>query len=230
VSNLRQNLADIRLRLQQAARRLGREEISLVAVTKNVPATLLGEALALGVLSFGENRLQEALPKLALFPQADWHFIGRLQTNKARDVVGRFSLIHSLDRWELAVALQHQAEQKGVTVRALVQVNVADEQQKGGLPPEALNDFLIAVAGLSHLQIAGLMTVPPYSPDPEEVRPFFREMYRLFRTCRVPGVRMQILSMGMSNDYLVAVEEGANLVRLGSAVFGQNSNEEVKNG
>jgi uncharacterized pyridoxal phosphate-containing UPF0001 family protein len=110
--NLQQNLALVRSRLE-AARRPSREEVRLLAVTKNVPAALIGEAITLGVQSFGENRLQEAMPKMALFPQADWHFIGRLQTNKVRDVVGRFSLIHSLDRWELAMALQQQAEKKG---------------------------------------------------------------------------------------------------------------------
>lgn len=220
MSSLQQNLIRIRAHLQEAARRLGREEIRLVAVTKNVPASLVGEAIALGVQSFGENRLQEALPKLAVFPQADWHFIGRLQTNKVRDVIGRFSLIQSLDRWELAAALQYQAEKKGVTVKALVQVNVAGEKQKGGLPPEELTDFLTAVADLSCLQVVGLMTVPPYEDDPEKIRPVFREMSRLFRTCRVPGLRMQVLSMGMSNDYLTAAEEGATLVRIGSAIFG----------
>jgi pyridoxal phosphate enzyme (YggS family) len=220
VSSLQQNLTRIREQLQETARRLGREEIRLVAVTKNVPASLVGEAMALGMQSFGENRLQEALPKLALYPQADWHFIGRLQTNKVRDVIGRFSLIQSLDRWELAAALQYQAEKKGVTVNALVQVNVAGEKQKGGLPPEELTDFLTAVADLPRLQVIGLMTVPPYEDDPEKTRPVFREMSRLFRTCCVPGVRMQVLSMGMSNDYLVAVEEGATLVRIGSAIFG----------
>ena len=220
MSSLQQNLIRIRAHLQEAARRLGREEIRLVAVTKNVPASLVGEAIALGVQSFGENRLQDALPKLAVFPQADWHFIGRLQTNKVRDVIGRFSLIQSLDRWELAAALQYQAEKKGVAVKALVQVSVAGEEQKGGLPPEELTDFLTAVADLSCLQVVGLMTVPPYEDDPEKIRPVFREMCRLFRTCRVPGVRMQVLSMGMSNDYLTAVEEGATLVRIGSAIFG----------
>jgi pyridoxal phosphate enzyme (YggS family) len=220
VSNLQQNLTRIREQLQETARRLGREEIRLVAVTKNVPASLVGEAMALGMQSFGENRLQEALPKLALYPQADWHFIGRLQTNKVRDVIGRFSLIQSLDRWELAAALQYQAEKKGVTVKALVQVNVAGEKQKGGLPPEELTDFLTSAADLSRLQVIGLMTVPPFEDDPEKTRPVFREMSRLFRMCRVPGVRMQVLSMGMSNDYLVAVEEGATLVRIGSAIFG----------
>jgi pyridoxal phosphate enzyme (YggS family) len=222
--NLQQNLALVRSRLE-AARRPSREEVRLLAVTKNVPAALIGEAITLGVQSFGENRLQEAMPKMALFPQADWHFIGRLQTNKVRDVVGRFSLIHSLDRWELAMALQQQAEKKGVTVKALVQVNVAGEQQKGGLPPEELTDFLAAAADLPCLQVEGLMTVPPYEDDPDMVRPFFREMFRLFRTCRVPGVCMRILSMGMSNDYLIAVEEGATLVRLGTAIFGFRTTE-----
>ncbi len=225
MSDLQRNLAFVRARLQETARRLGREEIRLVAVTKNVPVSLVGEAMSLGVHSFGENRLQEALPKAALFPQADWHFIGRLQTNKVRDVVGRFNLIHSLDRWELAVALQSQAEKKGVTASVLVQVNVAGERQKGGLPPAELTDFLAAAADLPGLQVVGLMTVPPYETEPERLRPLFREMCRLFRTCRVPGVRMEVLSMGMSNDYQVAVEEGATLVRLGSAVFGARTTE-----
>ncbi|MCL5982816.1 MAG: YggS family pyridoxal phosphate-dependent enzyme [Firmicutes bacterium] len=225
MSDLQRNVTLIRARLHEAARRRGREEISLVAVTKTVSAVLIGEALKLGVRSFGENRLQEALPKVTLFPVADWHFIGRLQTNKAGEAAGRFSLIHSLDRWKLAEALQKHGEAKGLLIKVLVQVNVAGEEQKGGLAPEELTDFLAAVAGLSCLQVEGLMTVPPYEDNPEKTRPYFREMYRLFSTCRVPGVYMRILSMGMSDDYLVAVEEGANLVRLGSAVFGSRTNE-----
>jgi pyridoxal phosphate enzyme (YggS family) len=223
MSGLAHNLATVRARLHEAARRFGYNEIKLVAVTKTVPPECIAEALALGLRSFGENRVQEALPKIMRFPDADWHFIGRLQTNKAKDVVGCFSLVQSLDRWKLACALQQQAETKGVLVNVLVQVNVAGEKQKGGVAPGELYDFLAAAAGLPNIRVQGLMAIPPYTPDAEEVRPYFKQMYRLFRECPVPGVQMQILSMGMSGDYAVAVEEGANMVRVGSALFGERN-------
>ncbi|MBS4023692.1 MAG: YggS family pyridoxal phosphate-dependent enzyme [Dethiobacter sp.] len=216
---LAENIAAVQSRLQSASLRAGGREIKLVAVTKTVPTATIAEALSLGLHAFGENRVQEALNKIDTLPQAQWHFIGRLQTNKARDVVGRFSLIHSLDRWKLAVAMQEQADKKDVAVNVLVQVNIAGEQQKGGLEPSELHDFLQAVSGLSRLSVQGLMTVPPIAADPEEARPYFRRMYQLYCQCDVPGVSMKYLSMGMSGDYEVAVEEGSNLVRIGSAIF-----------
>jgi PLP dependent protein len=217
---LADNIAVVRKRLQEASLRAGGREVKLVAVTKTVPAAIISKALSLGLHAFGENRVQEALEKTAVLPQAEWHFIGRLQTNKAKDVVGSFSLVHSLDRWKLAIALQEAAAKKDIAVNVLVQVSIAGEEQKGGLPPSELHDFLHAVSGLSHLSVQGLMTMPPYTDDPEEMRPYFSKMYRLFSSCAVPGVSMKYLSMGMSGDFEVAVEEGSNLVRVGSAIFG----------
>ena len=222
MSAMAKQIAHVRERLQLAAERVKRDdEIELLAVTKTVPIQTIAEAFSLGLRSFGESRVQEALPKIECFRQADWHFLGQLQTNKVKDVVGRFTLIHSLDRWNLAVALQEQAQKMGQTVRVLVQVNIGKEVQKGGVYPEDLQDFLIKAASLSRLRIEGLMAVPPASENAQDARPFFREMGRLFRETRVAGVEMNVLSMGMSNDYEVAVEEGATLVRVGSVLFGE---------
>jgi len=194
-----------------------------LAVTKTVPPEVIAQAVSCGLTLFGENRVQEALPKIERFPQAEWHLIGRLQTNKVRAVVSRFALIHSLDRWKLAAELQERAKQQGQTVRVLVQVNIGREPQKGGVLPEEVPDFLREVAQLSHLRVEGLMAIPPAACDPEEARPYFRAMYQLFRSIDIPGIEMKTLSMGMSADYVVAVEEGANLVRVGSLLFGERS-------
>ncbi|MBS4030040.1 MAG: YggS family pyridoxal phosphate-dependent enzyme [Clostridiales bacterium] len=221
MSKLRENIEAVRARLRLAADRSGQNHVQLVAVTKTVPVATIGEAIQLGLTSLGENRLQEALPKVEMYPAVDWHFIGRLQTNKVKDVVGRFNLIHSLDRWKLAEALHKQAEELDKPVSVLVQVNIAGESQKGGLPPAQLQEFLREAAALPGLRVEGLMTVPPYEEDAERVRPYFREMNRLFHSFHIPGVKMNILSMGMTHDFIVAVEEGANLVRIGSAIFGE---------
>lgn len=221
MSDLSVRLEEIQKQLRLAAYKSGKGNVQLVAVTKTVSQPLIAEALSLGLSSFGENRVQEALPKVIAFPQADWHFIGGLQTNKVKEVVGRFQLIQSLDRWKLAVALHDEAEAQGIVVRVLVQVNIGEEGQKGGIAPGELADFLTDVAGLTCLQVEGLMTVPPVADDPEEVRPYFKKMAQLFIGCTIPGVQMKILSMGMSGDFTVAVEEGATLVRVGSALFGE---------
>jgi PLP dependent protein len=221
MSDLTERLRDIRFRMRRAAALRGNNPIKLLAVTKTVPQSAIAQTIELGLTCFGENRVQEALPKIQAFPAAEWHFIGTLQTNKARDAVGRFALIQSLDRWRLAQALQEQAEKTGITVAVLVQVNVGGEKQKGGISPGELPDFLTAMSQLSHIRVEGLMTIPPYADDPEEIRPYFREMYRLFSGRQVAGVHMKWLSMGMSGDFETAIEEGANLVRVGSALFGE---------
>ncbi|MCR3921805.1 MAG: YggS family pyridoxal phosphate-dependent enzyme [Firmicutes bacterium] len=223
MSNLAMQTIQVKNSIKLAALRAGYGPVQLVAVTKTVAAERVREALALGLTSFGESRVQEALPKLALFPQADWHFLGRLQTNKVRDVVGNFALIHSLDRWKLAVALQAEAQRRGSMVRALVQVNIGQEDQKGGLDVAEVKGFLQEASTLSKVRIEGLMAVPPASENPEEIRPYFRKMYQLYSKLQVPGVQMKILSMGMSNDFVIAVEEGANLVRVGSLLFGERT-------
>lgn len=221
--NLLANISRVRQRLSEAAKKSGRSEqdIKLVAVTKTVPIELIEAAWRAGLTVFGENRVQEALPKIDALPEVCWHFIGRLQTNKAREVVGRFDLVQSLDRWKLAEVLQKRAEKINVLQEVLVQVNLAGEEQKGGISPLELEDFLEAVRELPNLRVKGLMTVPPYSANPEEVRPYFRRLAALFKSVAIPGVEMKYLSMGMSGDFEVAVEEGANMVRIGSAIFGE---------
>lgn len=220
MTTLKERLEIIRLRVERAARRTGRD-VQLLAVTKTVSADNIREAFTQGLTQFGESRVQEALPKMEELPQAQWHFIGQLQTNKVKDVVGRFALIHSVDRWRLAEALQNAAQHLDLRVRILIQVNVGGEAQKGGILPGELTDFLTDVSRLRNLQVEGLMAIPPYTENPEDARPYFQKMNTLFTECKAPGTGMKILSMGMSNDFEVAIEEGANLVRVGSALFGE---------
>lgn len=219
------NLQKIRATVAEAAHKTGRtgEQVRLVAVTKNVSSERITEAAQLGVSEFGENRVQEALPKIEAFPYAHWHFIGHLQTNKVKFVAPRFHLIHSLDRLKLASALNDWGEKKEQVIRALVQVNISGEKSKYGLSLPELSDFLGEVCNYPFLKIEGLMTIAPYINNPEEVRPYFRSLYQCFASVNFPGVEMRYLSMGMSNDYKVAVEEGSNLVRIGSAFFGERT-------
>ncbi|NLN06483.1 MAG: YggS family pyridoxal phosphate-dependent enzyme [Firmicutes bacterium] len=223
MDTLEERIACIQRNIAAAAARGKRQTVRLLAVTKTVPPEVIARAVSSGLTLFGENRVQEALPKIERFPQAEWHLIGRLQTNKVKSVIGRFALIHSLDRWKLATALETRAEKLGQIVRVLVQVNIGREPQKGGVLPEDVPAFLREVARLSHLQVEGLMAIPPAVSHPEEARPYFRAMYQLFRSIDIPGIEMKTLSMGMSADYVMAVEEGANLVRVGSLLFGERS-------
>jgi pyridoxal phosphate enzyme (YggS family) len=223
MTNLAERLSDIQMRVSDAALRSGHHDVKLLAVTKTISQSFIAEAIELGLTHFGENRVQEALPKVKAFPAVEWHFIGRLQTNKVKDVVGNFHLIHSVDRWRLAEALQNQAQQMNISVRILAQINVGEENQKGGVSPAETADFLYDLSKLSHIRVEGLMAIPPYTDNPEETRPYFQEMYRLYKHCQVPNVKMTWLSMGMSGDFEVAVEEGSNLVRVGSALFGERN-------
>lgn len=219
--------ADVLRRVEAAARRAGRDPagVTVVAVSKTVPAPVLRAARALGMRDFGENRAQELRAKRAELADLDlrWHFVGRLQTNKVKDVVGHVVLIHSLDRWELAEAVDRRARTRGVRQPCLVQVNVSGEGTKAGLAPEEVGPFLRRVAALEGLQVVGLMTIAPAADDPERVRPVFRRLRELAEELRreaPPGVELRHLSMGMSGDFEVAVEEGATLVRIGTALFG----------
>lgn len=225
---VRENLIRIGERVRAAARRAGRDPagVRIIAVTKQVPVERIKEALDAGVRDLGENRVQEMRAKMQVLPaDTRWHMIGHLQTNKVKDVVGRVELLHSLDRWKLARAVDRQAAAEDVTVPVLVQVNVSGEESKFGISPVELQEFLAALKDLTHLRVNGLMTIAPYVDDPEEARTYFRSLRLLAEQVagKVPGVSMEHLSMGMSNDYEVAVEEGATMVRLGSAIFGARS-------
>lgn len=220
---LEHNLEMIRERLDRAAQKRGisPQEVTLVAVCKTVAVDQIRRAHALGIRHFGENRVQEALPKIAALPQElSWHFIGHLQTNKVRQVVESFSLIQSLDRLKLAHALQQEGEKQNRTIDVLLQVNIGVEESKYGFGPEEVKDALIAMATYPNIRVKGLMAIAPYLHDGEELRPYFRRLYHIYKTAAIPGVEMSILSMGMTNDFEVAVEEGSNMVRIGTALFG----------
>jgi len=198
------------------------EEVKLVAVTKRIPLEKIREATHLGVNNLGENRIQEAVSKIKQIPEpVDWHFIGHLQTNKVGNDLSSFCLIHSLDRLKLAKKLEDWASSIGKTVNTLVQMNVSGESSKFGLAPEELKDFLLELKSFNYVKAEGLMTMAPLVENPENTRPFFRRLRELRdQANRIPGISLCHLSMGMSNDFRVAVEEGATLVRVGTALFG----------
>lgn len=213
-------------RIAKAAAQSGRTagEVTLVAVSKTVDVDQVDQAALLGIQDFGENRVPELLRKQQAFPELRWHMIGRLQTNKVKDLIGKTVLIHSLDRWSLARELNRRAQLAQTTVDALVQVNIAGEEQKGGLAPEDVESFLSSLGELPALRIKGLMTMAPEASNAEEVRPVFREMKELklkLLKRQYDYVDLKYLSMGMSQDFEVAIEEGSNMVRIGSAIFAQ---------
>jgi pyridoxal phosphate enzyme (YggS family) len=180
--------------------------------------------LELGINNFGENRVQDALPKIECLPaEINWHFIGHLQTNKVRQVLPVFKLIHSLDSIKLAGAIQKEAEKKNMVANVLLQVNIGEEKSKYGFRWEEVQDALVELTQLNHIKVLGLMGIAPFVEDPEEVRPYFRRLYSLFKAINLPGVEMKYLSMGMSNDFEVALEEGANVIRVGTSLFGSRS-------
>lgn len=223
--NVRENIAWVLERIAAASRRSGRrpEDITLVAVTKTVPVERIQEAVDCGLQDLGENRVQELLAKQPHIAGVKWHLIGHLQRNKVRQVWDRVTLIHSVDSLELAREIDKRATTAGRRVDILLEVNVAGEESKFGLTPEAVLPMVREVTGLPGVHICGLMTVAPLVADPEEVRPVFQRLAALRRevdALHLPGVDMTYLSMGMTNDFEVAIEAGANMVRIGSAIFG----------
>jgi PLP dependent protein len=225
-------LAAVQERIARAAARAGRrpEEITLVGVSKRQPAEAVAALVAAGLAHCGENFVQEAREKIprvaALLPAGAralrWHFVGRLQSNKAKLAAELFDVVEAVDRLELAHALDRQAAAAGRTLEALVQVNVSGEAQKGGVAPAALGELVHAVAGCAHLRLAGLMAVPAATEQPEQTRPAFARLRELRDgLCRsMPSLTLPELSMGMSADFEIAIEEGATLVRVGTALFG----------
>lgn len=223
-SDVQSNLTAIRARMSVAARRVGRDpaDVRLVAVTKSVDCDRIREVLAGGVLDLGENRVQEAEKKVAALGQSiRWHLVGHLQSNKARRAVYLFDLIHSVDSEALAVELSRRAEVAGRRVGCLLQVNVAREPTKFGVEPEQAPVLGRRVAALPGLRLTGLMTIAPLAADPEASRPVFRRLRELSAEIGAElGWERPELSMGMSQDFEVAIEEGATLVRVGSLLFG----------
>jgi pyridoxal phosphate enzyme (YggS family) len=220
--SLAANLETVRQTIARSAERAGRDprQVVLVAVTKTFPAERIREAMAVGLRVFGENRVQEALPKMDEIGPAnvDWHLIGHLQTNKVKFIEGRFRMVQSVDGISLAEALDRRLNSP---LDVLVEVNVAEEPQKTGVLPADLAAVAGAVSATQHLRLRGLMTVAPMVPDPAAVRPVFQQLRALRdKTSQQLGLALPVLSMGMTDDYAIAVEEGATMLRLGRAIFG----------
>jgi len=225
--SIAENVRKIEERIARAALRAGRDPgaVRLVAVSKTKPAAAIAEAFSCGQSVFGENYVQELVGKQAELPQEiSWHFIGNLQSNKVRQIAGLVDMIHSVDRLSLASEIDRQWGALGKVCDILIQVNISREATKGGTRSEELFDLVREVARLPHLQICGLMTMPPFFDDPEGARPYFRALKELsleLQAAAIPRVAMRELSMGMSGDFEAAIEEGATLVRVGSALFGE---------
>jgi PLP dependent protein len=228
--SIAENLAWVREGIDAAARRAGRqsEDIALMAVSKTFPAERIREAYAAGLRLFGENRVQEFAGKsdsLRDLDAAEWHLIGHLQSNKAAKAVELFAAVDSVDSLRLAQKLNASAQQLGKKLKVLIEINVGGEAAKSGVAPESreLEELLSAAAELAHLEFRGLMTVPPFSADSQQARPYFRKLCNLrdqIAARRVPAVDTSILSMGMSHDFEVAIEEESTCVRVGTAIFG----------
>ena len=220
------NIAEIRSRIDAACQRCQRDpgSVRLVAVSKTHPGASVDEAAAAGQEIFGENYVQEFAAKTeAVQAPVQWHFIGSLQSNKVKYLAGRVAMIHSVDRLSLADELDRQWGKLGQTLEILIEVNLGDEESKGGASTDAAITLVRRIATLPHLQVCGLMALPPYLEDGEAVRPYFRRLRELaaeIDACKIAGVSMRELSMGMSHDFEVAIEEGATLVRVGTAIFG----------
>jgi pyridoxal phosphate enzyme (YggS family) len=216
--DVRANLERVQATIAEACRRAGRNagDVLLVAVSKTVEVERVRGAIEAGVAALGENRVQEAREKIdALGHPVPWHLIGHLQTNKAKDAARLFDWIQSVDRIDLARDLDRRARAAGRTVEALIEVNVGDEPQKGGARPDEVKPLLDAVAALDAIRVRGLMAIPPAVAEPEAARPYFRRLRELR-----DAHGLEHLSMGMSADYTVAIEEGATIVRVGTAIFG----------
>ena len=224
---IRLNCERINERIAAAAVRAGRrpEDIKLIAVSKTVGAASVKKALECGVENFGENRVQELCNKADIIDmKCNWHLIGHLQTNKVKYIIDRVKMIHSLDSMELAAEIQKRAEKAAKRIEVLVQVNIAAEDTKFGISPEKAAGFVRSLANMGNIKVRGLMTIAPLAENPEDVRWVFAGLRKLLIDIsreNIDNINMDYLSMGMSNDFETAIEEGSNMVRIGTAIFGK---------
>lgn len=227
MTTMESRLTRIRERIALAAARSGREPgaVTLVAVSKRVAVSRLLEAVSAGQSVFGENYLQEAMDKIAALPVQVWHFIGAIQSNKARQIAENFAVVETVDRLKIAHALEKQLASLDKVMTVYIQVNIGREPQKSGVLAEDVDELVVGIGECPHLRLAGLMAMPPYSPDPESSRGYFRQMKALAESLKERGLAPQGLglSMGMSMDFEIAIEEGATLVRVGTALFGNRT-------
>ncbi len=224
-----ENLKSVEANVAAACQKAGRDrnEVTLIAVSKTKPLEMLSTIYGQGVRDFGENKVQEMCDKMDQLPEdIRWHMIGHLQTNKVKYIVGRTSLIHSVDSLHLAQEIEKQAAKKAVTADILVEVNIAEEESKFGIHKEETLELIRQIATLPHIHIRGLMTIAPYVENPEDNRMYFRGIHQLsvdIAKQNIDNVDMDILSMGMTGDYMVAIEEGATMVRVGTGIFGERN-------
>jgi pyridoxal phosphate enzyme (YggS family) len=228
--DIAQNLKTIQQKIEQAASKAGRnaDEITLVAVSKTKPVNDIYEAISAGHLQFGENRMKELEDKMAEveMPDVVWHFIGNLQTNKIKYIADRVNWIHSVEKAKYLKEIEKRARKANRIVNALIQVNISDEKQKGGCKPEDLAGILESAKSYGHVKVRGLMGMATFTDDPEDVRSEFKLLKKLFDSHQKyngGSVNLEHLSMGMTNDMEVAIEEGATMVRIGSAIFGERN-------
>ena len=223
---LKENLANVEKNIEQACKNAGRsrDEVTLIAVSKTKPVEMLQEIYDENIRDFGENKVQELCSKMGQLPSdIRWHMIGHLQRNKVKYIVGKVELIHSVDTYRLAEEINIQAKKQNVIVPILVEVNIAHEESKFGISAEDAILLVEEISKLENIRIKGLMTIAPYVENPEDNRLYFRKIKQLsvdIQSKNIDNVDMGILSMGMTNDYVVAVEEGATIVRVGTAIFG----------
>ena len=224
---IKQNLAEVEERICAACKRAGRarEDVTLIAVSKTKPVEMLEACMENGIIIFGENKVQELCEKYEVFPKdLHWHLIGHLQRNKVKYITDKAELIHSVDSLRLAQAISDDAVKKGVNVDILIEVNVAEEDSKFGLKTEETEELVREISKLPNIFIKGLMTIAPYTEVPEENRPIFRTLKQLsvdIAGKNIDNVSMNVLSMGMTGDYEVAIEEGATMIRVGTGIFGE---------
>jgi pyridoxal phosphate enzyme (YggS family) len=227
MSQIAENLDSIKQRIAAAAEQIGRraDEVKLVAVSKTYPPEIIRDAVDCGQRAYGENRVQDALPKIDALPaDLEWHLIGHLQTNKVRKVIGRFALFHGVDNTGLAIQMNRIAGEFGVTASILLEVNISGEDSKFGFNPTTLPAALDELLPLPHLRIEGLMTMAPFFENPDSARPIFEGLRRLRDALSVrSGHPLHELSMGMSGDFEQGIAEGATIVRIGSAIFGSRN-------
>ena len=224
---LKENLEEVEEKIAKACERAGRarEEVTLIAVSKTKPVEMLQEIYDEGIRDFGENKVQELTEKYEVMPKdMKWHMIGHLQRNKVKYIVDKVTLIHSVDSLRLAETISREAEKKGVTVPILIEVNIAGEESKFGTSRDEAISLVEEIAKLDHIHIKGLMTIAPFVDDPEDNRQYFRDIKQLsvdIAQKNIDNVSMNVLSMGMTGDYTVAIEEGATMVRVGTGIFGE---------
>ena len=228
-----ENLEQVKANIEAACKRVGRDpkDVTLIAVSKTKPIEMIEEAMEAGARVFGENKVQELCDKYEQLPKdLHWHLIGHLQRNKVKYIVDKAELIHSVDSLKLAEEISKEALKKNVEVNILIEVNVAEEESKFGVSVEETPVLVEEIAKLPGIHIQGLMTIAPYTTDPEENRPVFRTLKKLavdIKKKNIDNVCMDVLSMGMTGDYQVAVEEGATLVRVGTGIFGERNYEVI---